>query len=58
MTSLEEIVVIASKVSLGLLSQSHISSESITEGQEQGVHNKIMDIINFHWLWFQKDFVF
>lgn len=58
MTPLEEIVLTASAVSLGLWSLSHIASESATQGQKQGLHKKMMDIKYFHWLWLQKDFAF
>ena len=58
MTPLEEMVLTASAVSLGLWSQSHIGSESATQGQEQGVHKKMINIKHFHWRWLQKDFAF
>lgn len=48
----------ASAVSLGLWSQSHIGSESAIQGQKQGLHKKMMDLIHFHCLCLKKDFAF
>lgn len=55
---LEEMALTVSAVSLALWSESHMGSESATQGQEQALHKKIIDIKHFPWLWMQRDFAF